>query len=76
MTLITYLKSQVSPGTIIIFREKGWQIGMTRVDNEDLYLYSLSDYLLHNSKVVGSGYEQRGWATEDILVLDVKLVCE
>lgn len=76
MILITYLKSQVSPGTIIIFRENGWQIGMTRADNEDLYLHSLSDYLLHNYEVVESGYEQRGWATEDILVLDVKLVCE
>ena len=72
MRLIDYLKEKVCAGTIVVFRESDWQIGMTRVDNEGLYLHSLSSPLLHLYKVVGWGYEKRNWATRDVLVLDVK----
>ena len=72
MRLIDYLKENVSPGTIVVFRESGWQIGMTRADNEGLYLHSLSAPMLHLYKVINWGYEKREWATEDVLVLDVK----
>lgn len=72
MRLIDYLKENVGPGTIVVFREGGWQIGMTRVDNEGLYLHSLSPSMLHLYKVINWGYEERSWATKDVLVLDVK----
>lgn len=71
MNVKDYLKENVSVGTIVVFREGGHQIGMTRVDNEDLYLHSLSNVLLHLYKVVNWGYEQREWATVDVLVLEV-----
>ena len=72
MRLIDYLKTNVAIGTIVVFREGDWQIGMTRVDNEGLYLHSLSSPMLHLYKVVSWSYEKRNWATRDVLVLDVK----
>ena len=74
MILIDFLKDNVGPGTIVIFRESGWQIGMTRVDNDGLYLHSLSNSMLHLYKVVNWGYEKRDWANVGVLVLDVKPV--
>ena len=72
MNVKDYLKENVSVGTIVIFRDCGCQIGMTRVDNDGLYLHSLSNVLLHLYKVVNWGYEKRDWSTGDVLVLDVK----
>ena len=74
MRLIDYLKENVEIGTIVVFRESDWQIGMTRVDNEGLYLHSLSSPMLHLYKVVNWSYERRSWATKEVLVLDVKPV--
>ena len=74
MRLIDYLVDRVGVGTIVIFRDGGSQIGMTRVDNDGLYLHSLSNVLLHLCKVINWTYEQRDWSTVDVLVLDVRPV--
>ena len=76
MRLIDYLRDMVCTGTIIIFRDCGCQIGMTRVDNDGLYLHSLSNVLLHLYKVDNWSYEQRDWSTVDVLVLDVAPICK
>ena len=74
MQVIDYLSRYAKVGTVVIFREGGSQIGMTRIDNEDLYLTSLSPTLLRLYKIVNSGYEKREWANVKLLVLDVSPV--
>lgn len=76
MRLIDYLIDNAGVGTIVIFRDGGHQIGMTRVDNDGLYLHSLSNVLLHLYQVVNWLYEEREWITKNVLVLDVKPVCK
>ena len=71
MTLRSFIYRYVHVGEIVIFRENGWQIGMTRIDNNDLYLYGLNARLLDDYEVVNFDYEQRDWATVDVLVIDI-----
>ena len=68
-----FLKSEARIGDIVLIREHGWQIGMTRIDNEDLYFHSLNPVLLELYKVVGFAYEERDWATKKVLVVDIKI---
>ena len=76
MRLIDYLIDNVGVGTIVIVRDGVSQIGMTRVDNDGLYLHSLSNVLLHLYQVINWSYEERDWATKNVLVLDVKPICK
>lgn len=68
-----FLKNEAKIGDIVLIREHGWQIGMTRIDNEDLYFHSLNPVLLELYKVVGFAYEERDWATKKVLVVDIKI---
>lgn len=71
MTLRSFIYRYARIGEIIIFKENGWQIGMTRIDNDDLYLLSLNPRLLDEYEVANFSYESREWATETLLVIDV-----
>lgn len=70
MTLRTFLKKCTRIGDIVLIRENGWQIGMTRIDNDELYLIGLSPRLLDEYEVANYTVEQRDWATVDILVVE------
>ena len=71
MILRDFLTKYGKIGEIVIIREGGWQIGMTRIDNEDLYLHSLNPLILDDYEVVHFATEQRDWAIVSILVLDI-----
>lgn len=71
MTLRSFIYQYAHAGEIVIFRENGWQIGMTRIDNDDLYLLSLNSRLLDDYEVVNFSYEEREWATVTVLVIDL-----
>ena len=71
MTLRDFLKKHARIGEIIVFRENGWQIGLTRIDNDDLYLISLSSRLLDEYEIVNFAYGIRDWATETVFVIDI-----
>ena len=71
MTLRSFIYRHAHVGDIIIFRENGWQIGMTRIDDDDLYLLSLNPKLLDDYEVVNFSYEERVWTTLTVLVVDI-----
>lgn len=71
MTLRSFIYRYVHVGEIVIFKENGWQIGMTRIDNDDLYLYGLNPRLLDECEVVNFAYETRDWANVTVLVIDI-----
>ena len=71
MKLRDFLKNETRIGDIVVIREHGWQIGLTRIDNEDLYIYSLNPTLLELYDVICFEYETRDWATRDVLVVDI-----
>ena len=71
MTLRSIIYQHARVGDLIVFRENGWQIGLTRIDNNDLYLLSLNSRLLDEYEVVNFTYEQRDWATVTVLVIDL-----
>lgn len=71
MTLRSFIYRNAHTGDILIFRENGWQIGMTRIDSDDLYLNSLNPRLLDKYEVVDFSYEEREWANVTVLVVDV-----
>ena len=72
MTVGEFLQQKARIGDIVMFREGGWQIGLTRIDNESLYTFSLNPVLLNLYNVIHYAYEQRNWVTKDVLVLDIK----
>ena len=72
MTIREFLKTRVPVGEIVVFRENYWQIGMTRIDNDDLYLKSLSPKLLDEYELDYSTHEKYEWATVDVLVVNAK----
>lgn len=76
MKLGEFLKQECSVGDIIVIQEYGWQIGMTRVDGEGLYAYSMNPLLLELYDVVRFGWDSREWATDDVLVIDILMDCE
>ena len=43
MTLKEFLPNEVKIGEIVVIREAGYKVGMTRVDNEKLFIRSLSE---------------------------------
>ena len=43
MTLKEFLSNEVKIGEIVVIREAGYQVGMTRVGNEKLFIRSLSE---------------------------------
>lgn len=73
MTLRDFLKNEAKIGDIVLIREHGWQIGMTRIDNENLYFHSLNPVLLELYNVVHFAYEERDWATKKVLIVDIKM---
>lgn len=73
MTLRDFLLHETRVGDIVVIREHGWQIGMTRIDNEDLYIYSLNPVLLDMYDVICFTYEKLDWATKKVLVVDIKM---
>lgn len=73
MTLRDFLMDKAKIGDIVVIREHGWQIGMTRIDNENLYIYSLNPVLLDLYEVICFTHERREWATKDVTVVDIKM---
>ena len=71
MKLQEFLLEQTGVGDIVIFREGGWQIGMTRIDNEDLFIRSIDPTLLQR-EVIDYEYSDRDWATQKVLVVDIR----
>ena len=71
MILREFLNKHASVGEIVIIRENGWQIGMTRIDNDCLYLEGLSTRLLELYEVINFTYEQREWANVYVLVINI-----
>lgn len=72
MKLEEFLRNETKIGDIVIFREGGWQVGMTRIDSEDLFIFSLNPVMLELYEVICYTREKREWATKDVLVLDIK----
>ena len=72
MTLKEFLSNEVKIGEIVVIREAGYQVGMTRVDNEKLFIRSLSEPMLEFYDVVCYVHEKRDWANRDVLVVDIK----
>lgn len=68
-----FLLHEAKIGDIVLIREHGWQVGMTRIDNENLYFHSLNPVLLELYNVVHFAYEERDWATKKVLVVDIKM---
>ena len=68
ITLKDFLLNKVKIGDIVIFRDGGWYIGCTRVDNEDIFIHSLSPSLLRR-EVKYIDYEECGWLTKKALVV-------
>ena len=68
-----FLLHEAKIGDIVLIREHGWQIGMTRIDNENLYFHSLNPVLLELYNVVHFAYEERDWATKKVLVVDIRM---
>lgn len=59
MIVEDYLRKETKVGDIIIFTNGGWQIGMTQIDSEDLFIRSLSNYVLDAKvKKVYTDYRQ------------------
>lgn len=73
MTVGEFLQKKARIGDVVMFREGGWQVGLTRVDNDGFYIFSLNPVLLNLYDVICYTYERRDWATKDVLVLDIRL---
>lgn len=71
MKLKDFLKEEAKIGDIIVIIEHGYQIGLTRIDNENLYFHSLNPVLLELYNVVDFGYEDRDWANVKVLIVDI-----
>ena len=72
MKVEDFLRNATKPGDIVIFRDSGWQVGMTRIDNDDFFIFSLNPVMLELYEVICYTYEKRDWATKDVLILDIK----
>ena len=73
MTVGEFLQKKARIGDVVMFREGGWQVGLTRIDNDGFYIFSLNPVLLNLYDVICYTYERRDWATKDVLVLDIRL---
>lgn len=71
MKLREFLTTIAHVGDIIVIREYGWQIGMTRIDNDELYLQSLNPVILDLYNVVRFTSESLDWAVDEVLVVDI-----
>ena len=71
MTLRDFLEKYATIGEIMVIREKGWQIAVTMADNDGLYIHSIHPRLLDLYDVVNFAYEQRNWATTNVLVVEI-----
>lgn len=72
MRLEEFLRNETKVGDIVIFRDCGWQVGMTRIDGDDFFIFSLNPVMLELYEVICYTHEKREWATKDVLVLDIK----
>lgn len=72
MTVREFLQKKARIGEVVMFREGGWQVGLTRIDNDGFYIFSLNPVLLNLYDVICYTYERRDWATKDVLVLDIR----
>lgn len=70
MTLQEFLLTKTRVGDVVIFTECGWQVGCTRIDNEDLFIRSLDDRLLLR-EVHRSYYEKRDWLIKEALIVEL-----
>ena len=71
MKLREFLLEQTEVGDIVIFQKGGWQIGMTRIDSEDLFIRSI-DLALLRREVRHYEYSECDWATQKVLVVDIR----
>ena len=60
-------------GEIVVIREHGWQIGLTRIDNEGFFMHNLNPVILDLYDVVKYGYETRDWSKVPVMAVDIKL---
>lgn len=74
MKLKDFLLHKTKVADIVVIREGGWQIGMTMIDNEDLFIHSLNPTLLELYTVTCYTYDKREWANKDVLVVDIKRI--
>ena len=70
MKLRDFLLYKTKVGEVVLIRENGWQIGCTRIDNEDLFIHSLHPSML-DKEVRHFEYADRDWLVKDPLVVDI-----
>ena len=70
MKLRDFLLYETKVGDVVLIRQGGWQIGCTRIDNEDLFINSLHHSLLDRD-VKHSEYADRDWLVNKALVVDI-----
>ena len=73
MKLRDFLLHETRVGDIVVIRDRGWQICMARIDNENLYICCFNPVLLDLYDVISFTYEKRDWATKDVMVVDIKM---
>ena len=69
-TVKDYLLYEAKVGDVIIFRDGGWQIGCTRIDNDWLFMCSLNPTMLRR-EVLRAEYGERDWINCKVLVIDI-----
>ena len=70
MTLKECLLRHTHVGELVLIMDAGWQIGCTMIDNEDLFIGSLSPSML--LREVKSHYrDTRDWTTRSIRVVNL-----
>lgn len=70
MNLKEFLLERTNVGDLVVFKQDGWQIGCTIIDNEDLFIGSLNPILLR-ANVKTHEYTVRDWTIKP--VIDVEL---
>lgn len=65
---VLLLKTKV--GDLILIRNRGWQIGCTIIDHEDLFIRSLDKYMLR-TEVKDFRYEKQDWTTKNVMIVDI-----
>ena len=71
VTLKTTLLKKLPAGQYVEIIEAGWRIGFTYIDSEDLFIHSLSDYILNKTVVNISEVSDRAFK-KDIWRIEVE----
>lgn len=65
-----YLLKHTEVGEVIVFNNAGYDIGMTVIDNEDLFITSIS-LTIQRKPISNVSHEKRKWAVNPVTVLHV-----